>query len=92
MYLTRTLEIKGPLLFGDRVNFGFVRSNVKDVSPISPMMQGFTLQIRYPCMVYRAPNPAKNKVFIQNIYDPEKIKILDLGDWKFICGVENVLR
>lgn len=80
------------MLMGDRCNFGFIRSNIKDRGPIAASTSTFSILVSYPCLFYRAPNALSNKVFIQNFYSPEQVRILDLGKWKFLCSVENVLR
>ena len=48
--------------------------------------------MRYPILVMRTPHPSGNKVFVESFYHPEKVLILDLGAWTYICGVENVLK
>lgn len=82
--MNRNLEIQGPLLLGNRTNFNFVRSNIKDRGPIAAQTSTFSILVSYPCLFYRAPNAMSNKVFVQNFYDPEQVRILDLGKWKFL--------
>ena len=36
LFLNDSLEVLGPLLHGERQNFGFIRSNKKEESPITP--------------------------------------------------------
>ena len=78
-------DVKGPLLHGNRINFGFTRSNMKAVGPITPHGLKGSSQIKFPVFMYRGPNPAKNKIFCQSLYFPEHVCILDIGKWKFIC-------
>ena len=90
LYLTHKLEIHGPLLDGGRESFGFVRTDVYDTGSIKPSNANKQMQVSYPCMVYRAPHPQGNKVFVETLYSPEKVRILDLGEWTYICGLETV--
>lgn len=92
VYLNRDLEVHGPIIHGSRNNFSFIRSDRKDRKTIIPQPAGMTFQMRYPCMVYRAPNPKRNKIIFQSYYWPEQIRCLDLGEWTYCCGIENMLR
>ena len=92
LYLNSSLEVQGPLLDGERGSFGFIRSYVKDDSPLIPKIFDDSYQARYPILVYRTPHPSNNKVFVESLYHPEKVRILHLGAWTYICGVENVLK
>lgn len=63
----------------------------RECGPIKPLLSE-SRTYKYPCLVYCGPNPTRDKVYVQSLYHPEKVRILDLGKWKYMCGVENVLK
>ena len=79
----------GPLLDGARESFGFIRTDAIRLG-LEPANATKAVNVSFPCILYKAPNPASNKVMLISLYHPELIRILDMGDWKYVCSIETV--
>lgn len=90
LFLNAELDLLGPVFHGNKHNFSYLRSNIKDVTPVTPVNEAVA-SVRFPIIQHSAPYPSKSKVFLQNFYYPEKVHVLNLGQWQMVVDVENCL-